>query len=254
MNNWLVKTITIVPEHGTTFETPAKGDGFSFEVTIHCVPKAVPKRRFRSEPVIDREAVLGQIRAQVRERCRQHSPFTPEEAEREINARLRPSIPQGWHVRVEVGATEQVRVLQQKAQAEQHAVAALAEVVRSRVTELGNLREHVESFLKVAAESWESRYAIALSQQPDHAAAIVNKMYDERKKEAEQLMNSVQKMVEAHKTADIYDLVIASDGALRQALASLGVAVPPIDSDPLFVPADLRGQPGAPASMRLNIE
>jgi hypothetical protein len=46
-------------------------------------------------------------------------------------------------------------------------------------------------------------------------------------------------MVDAHQTANIYELVISSEGALRQALERLGVPLPPLDTDPLFVPADI---------------
>jgi hypothetical protein len=230
------------------FETPAEGDAFGFRVVVHRTSKAGGRRHERgvwADAEEERRAADELIGSIVREVCRRHSPFRPGAAEREVNTALGNSFAQHstlarrWTVRAEIGLTEEVRELQRRSLAEQHQINAEATAVSSRLRALDEARKQAESFLTELSTSWTSRYAIKLAQHPELAAGIVEDMLVARRADADHLIKTVQDMVDAHRTADIYELVISSEGALRQALGQLGVALPPADPDPLFVPADL---------------
>ncbi|WP_219467062.1 hypothetical protein [Nonomuraea rhizosphaerae] len=177
--------------------------------------------------------------------CRRHSPFSPGTAEREANQALEAAfinhatLKRRWVARVEVSLTKEARDLERENVVRQHAITANAKAVAMRLRALDDLRRQAETFLAGLNTSWASRYAVKLAQQPELAAEVVHRMLEDRRQDAEHLVDTVQRMVEAHQTANIYDLVISSEGALRQALEQLGVALPPLDPDPLFTPADI---------------
>nr|BFE81707.1 hypothetical protein GCM10020093_043080 [Planobispora longispora] len=61
-------------------------------------------------------------------------------------------------------------------------------------------------------------------------------MVEDRRETATDLTKLVAKITEAQRTAGLYDLVLASENALRQAFERLGVPLPPLDPDSPFAP------------------
>ncbi|GLW07859.1 hypothetical protein Misp01_29890 [Microtetraspora sp. NBRC 13810] len=231
------------------FETPALGDGFAFHIVVRCVHEAGSRRQGRGirEAVEEERAKAHDVaRKVVRQVCRCHSPFEPGPAEMELNERIDAAFAEHstlrgrWTVHAEVGLTDAVRQHQRETLLEQQKLASHGETVKLRLKEMQALTAAGEQFLSSAGEQWITRYAVRLAQQPEAAADIVVQMLDERHKLAEQFVKLVNDVSAAHKQADLYDLAIASEGALRHALKQLGVDVPPLESDSLFPPRELR--------------
>lgn len=250
---WLIKQIqSPQPERESdtalTFETPAEGDGFAFQVTVKCARLAGGRKHERGV-WIDSEEELVQVHDLitdvVRKVCRAHSPFQPGAAEKAVNRDVdaalaaHSSLRSRWTVRVRVNLTDEVRELQRAAQIRQRQIVADAEAVTLRVQRLQELSDVSERFLTSAEGRWIARYAVRLAQHPESAAEIVAQMLDERQQHAERLVRLVNDMSSAHQQADIFELVIASEGALRHALKQLGVDVPPLESDSLFSAPEL---------------
>ncbi|WP_156056325.1 hypothetical protein [Streptosporangium roseum] len=221
-----------------TFETPAMGDGFAFQVTVRCARNAgVRHREAGAWPsmVEEKANVHDLVRGIVREVCRRTLAFNPEQAEEEVNGTLATLLTdRRWSVRVEVDLTEEVRRLQQDSAVAQHGTIAKAEIAALRVRKLDELSRECERFLSAATINWETLYAVRLAECPEAAADILADMLKDRQESAESLVRLVQTIADAQHSANVFDLVIASDTALRTALQRLGVPVPARADDPLL--------------------
>ncbi|MFG1947524.1 hypothetical protein [Nonomuraea sp. NPDC048826] len=229
------------------FETPALGDGFTFRVEIRCMPAVGGSRHHRglwSDATEEKAQAQGLARQVVRDVCRRHSAFLPGEAEAESNQRISSvfashSTLQGrWSVRVYVNLSEEAGNLQREAQIRKHQIISEAEEKALRLQKIQELKGISEGLLSSATDHWIARYAVRLAQHPDAAADVVAQLLDERQERAERLVKLVNEMVDVHQQAGIFDLVIASEGALRHALKQLGVDVPPLESDSIFADAE----------------
>ncbi|MEU8277551.1 hypothetical protein ACFYOK_18125 [Microbispora bryophytorum] len=251
---WLMRQFNVqqwedkMEETELEFETPALGDGFTFQVVIRCVREAGGRRHDRAFwSDVEEEQVRAHdlVRRVARDVCRRHSAFSPGQAEREtsesINAAFaaHPTLRGRWSVQVHVNLSDEVRSLQREAQMRMQKIISEGEAVALRLQKIQELTGISEGLLSSATGQWIARYAVRLAQQPEAAADVVAQMLDERQERAERLVKLVDEMVAVHQQAGIFDLVIASEGALRHALKQLGVDVPPLESDSIFADADL---------------
>ncbi|WP_344980492.1 hypothetical protein [Streptosporangium fragile] len=59
-------------------------------------------------------------------------------------------------------------------------------------------------------------------------------MPEDRRESAEDLLKLLRAVTDTHRSADVYDPVVAGDTALRAALKRLDVPVPELDPDPVL--------------------
>lgn len=236
-----------VEETELEFETPALGDGLTFQVVIRCVREAGSRRHvgaFWIGAGEERSRVHDLVRRVARDVCRRHSAFNPEQAEHEANERVnaafaaQPTLRGRWSVQVHVNLSDEVRSLQRDAQLEMRKIIWKGEEAALRLQKTRELTRISEEFLSAATGQWITRYAVRLAERPEAAAETVAQMLGERQERAEHFVKLVGEMVDAHRQAGVFDLVVASEGALRHALKQLGVDVPPLESDSIFAEAD----------------
>ncbi|MGI5268425.1 hypothetical protein ACQEUU_04685 [Nonomuraea sp. CA-218870] len=250
---WLIRQFNIANSEDDMdvteleFETPALGDGFTFHVMIRCTPVAGGRRRQGGiwGDVKEERAQAHEVARQVvREVCRRYSAFSPREAEVETSKSIlsafatHSTLRNRWSVQVYVNVSEDVRSLQREAQIRQHKIVSDAEEDALRLRKVQELAEISGGFLSSATGHWITRYAVRLAQHPEEAGDVVAQLLDERQERAERLVKLVNEMADAHQQAGIFELVIASEGALRHALKQLGVDVPPLESDSIFADAE----------------
>ncbi|MER7504813.1 hypothetical protein AB0L05_29025 [Nonomuraea pusilla] len=228
------------------FDTPALGDGFTFSVRVRCVRQAGGRRHDHGQWTDAREEqneVHDLVRRVVRDVCRRHSAFSPEKAEHATNQSIAAafsthgSLRGRWSVQAQIDPSEEVRSLRREALIRQQAIVSEADARALRLRKVQELAEISEKVLSSVGGQPKVRYVLRLAQQPDQAAEVVTQMLDEHQERAERLVNLVNEMAGAHHQAGVFDLVIASESALRHALEQLGVDVPPLESDSIFAEA-----------------
>ncbi|OUC99786.1 hypothetical protein [Streptosporangium minutum] len=230
------------------FTSPALGEAFDFTVAVRL--SRLPSDR-RSQWVPEREEtdrVSDLVRQTVRATTRRHSIFEPDTAEAAVNEALDrclagvthtdPAIICRWGARAEIGLPEEVKEIRRAHLLNMYEIEARAEATKLRVEKLRDSSAVWEGLLSEATGSSFARYAVRLTEDPENAAGIFEQMLDARKEEAGELLKLVAEIVAAQRTAGIYDLVLASDNALRQAFERLGVPLPPADPDSMFAPLD----------------
>lgn len=253
--SFLIKQFNFAPDPSPpresdilTFPSPAHGEAFDFAVTVRL--SQLPDGR-RSQPMPDREEI-GRVRAlvqqTVRVATRKHSIFEPAVAEKAVNevldgrlaeaSRIDRAIICRWSGRAELELPEEVKEIRRAHLVHMHQIEAQAEATKLRVKKLRESSAAWEQLLSEATRSSFARYAIRLTGDSDATADIFEKMLDARRKDAEELLELVAKIVDAQRAASVYDLVLASDSALRGAFERLGVPLPPANPDSLFAPLD----------------
>lgn len=239
-----------VPEKSDilSFPSPALGEAFDFAVTVRL--SRLPNGR-RSQWTADQEEIsrVGDlVRETVRATTRKHSIFEPAAAEGKVNealgdrlteaSRTDAAIISRWGGKAELALPEEVKEIRRAHMIHMHEIKAQAEATKLRVEKLRESTAVWEELLSEATESSFARYAIRLTENSDTAADIFEKMLDARREDAQELLTLVSKIVGAQQAAGVYDLVLASDSALRKAFERLGVPLPSVDPDSLFAPLD----------------
>ena len=245
---WLIKRfdnpsagVVAKDETTLTFETPALGDGFTFQVKVRCVRRAGGRGQdVWTGTKEERGKAHELLNAVIRRTCRRASAFSPDVAEEAANRAVadefarHPTLRNRWTVQIQVGPSDEVRKLQRETQLGQQKIITEADADTIRLRKIDELSE---GFLASAESRWIARCAVRLAQDPDAAAEVIAQMLNERHRLAEHLVTLVNEASAAHHRADIYNLVLASEGALRHALKQLGVQVPPPDTlSPLTMP------------------
>jgi len=231
-----------------TFSAPASGEAFDFTVAVRL--SRLPSGR-RSAWIPDREeidCVYDLVRQEVRATTRNHSIFEPSAAEKAVNEVLErrlataphvdSAIISRWRAKAELGLPEEVKTISRAHLINMYEIEAQAEATKLRVKKLRESSEVYEELLSEATKSSFARYAIRLTENPGNTADIFEQMLETRREDAEKLLTLVAKIVDAQHSANVYDLVLASDSALREAFARLGIPLPAAGPDSLFAPLE----------------
>lgn len=250
---WLIRYNVRTPEiedmgdlPEMSFSAPAKDGVYDFDITVHTSWAATGARRSHARPDPDeRDHICRRIRAETRTIAHEHSPFSPGEAEQDINVRLDRALREmtnhdnrvllRWSACAEVSLSEEVRQLQRERTRRLHQIESDAAAVELQARKAEDARLAWERFLAQASQSRYVRYAMRLAEQPHVTAQVVAEMLDDNQETAAHFLDRLDKLVTAQQRSNVYDLVVGSESALRDAMRALGLPVPPIDADP-FLP------------------
>lgn len=234
-----------------SFTTPAKGDAFDFTVTAFCSWCAEGDRAssgLRADIAEQRMNARQRIQEKVRAEARKYPPFRPHQAEEAVNEMLRAELLGAVHqcdevtvrctARVEVGLTEDVREQQRELGRKLLLVEAEAELTSLRIVKMDELRKEWLRFFEEGKDDWRTRHAVQLAEYPQDVSNVITNMLNERRQEAVRLLETIDNMVAAQRTTNVYDLVIGSETVLRKTLDVLGIPVAPTPPDSPFAPME----------------
>lgn len=226
------------------FTTPANDDVFEFVVTARldwCVKGERSFSELSADIADQRGGVHNRLREMVRDPGRRHSPFSPAEAEEDMNGALREMFDTRVHAcdeveitctpSVHVAMSEEVRAKRQELGHRLLQIEADTEVHKLRIKKWAELRDLWLGFLQEKSEEHAVRFAVQLAEYPEHIAAVMERMREERREDANRLLEIVRSVVNAQQTANVYDLVVSSETVLRNTLEMMGLDVP---SDTVF--------------------
>jgi hypothetical protein len=246
-------------KHTTTikFTTPALGDSYDFAIETECcwcasgdmTSDALRAKIDDFVPVFERI-----IKRTTRAEARKHVPYRPEDAESAINAAVKAS------VEAELAATpdldgavlnldavsqvdiaEPVRALQQDLLGQRIRATALLDISEMMASRLDELRACWREFIENGQDDWFTPYAVQLAQDPEHAAGILFAMGNQRRKDAETLVDRVAAIARGYDAMDLLEFAAASDTALRKTYEIFGIPLPdpgpaPFDDSPPELP------------------
>jgi hypothetical protein len=219
------------------FTAPACEPAYDFKVAMYCWWQP-SRRRWSARWPADAEEfakIYEIVRAAVRLISREFSIFAPAKAEQAVNERLIKEldterstalISPGWTARAEFGLPEQVRELMRKTLDEEYRIRTKAQAAKLLMSETGEVRQGWDHFLNDAAESRNGQHAVRLAEDPTNLAQALAEVLQDRRKGAENLLNLIDKIVEAQRSADILDLVVQSETVLHQTLKMMGIPLP----------------------------
>lgn len=229
------------------FPAPAREPAYQFEVTVYC--SCQPMRRWRGARWPAQQDELARayhlIRGTVRQVAVQFSIFEPGAAEREMNERLADMLKDAhldrtlslsWTARAEVALPRDVLRLMRDAVADEYKIQATARVTELRMVKTNELREGWDRFLNEAAQSPNAQHAVHLAEDSADIAETLAKVLEARRAGAKDLLTIIDNILEAHRSADILDLVVRSETVLHHTLKMMGIPIPDLDPDNLLVP------------------
>lgn len=225
------------------FETPARGDGFGFQVEIRCDWCA--EGRLDEEQLgfaIDgyQAAMPQRLAERVRGVARRYEPFRAEEAERAVNEALGEgecyesglvSCRTTACLRPAAEVLDQQRKAALELQDIEHRYAKSALQVKL----LNEVAEKWRAFLASGmagmgqdrdALSWLTPWAVLLAEQPHTAATEIGDMFRQRQKQVEEFAKFLEKQVKAYQTQDLFDFVVTNERQLGHAMRLFGLPLP----------------------------
>lgn len=227
-----------------SFTAPARGDVFDVDVTVTLSWSASGRRRQAGPDAAERDHVQGRVRAETRAITRRHSPYHSESAEREVNDALNVLLRElpvhdrrvllRWTAQAEVRPCEELRSLQQERARRLYEVDCEVAEAKRRAETAEEVRAAWERFLTGARTSELTRYAMRLAEQPQAKAEIIAEMLDKSEDTAAHFIQKLDKLMTLHKRGNLLEFLLGSETALRSAMTALGLAVPPLDPDPLL--------------------
>jgi len=226
------------------FSTPARDDVFEFVVTaqLHWCAKGERSLPDLSADIAEeRDGVHNRLREIARDPGRRHSPFSPAQAEEDINDSIREQFQTTVHAcdeveitctpSVHVAMSDEVRAKRQELGHSLLKIEANTEVHKLQLKKWAELRDLWLEFLKEKSEEHAVRFAVQLAERPVEIAGAMDRMRAERREDAERLLQIVNSVINAQQTANVYDLVVSSETVLRNTLKMMGLDVP---SDTVF--------------------
>jgi hypothetical protein len=237
------------PEETFRFQTPAKGDGYHFEVSVRCswcvqATAYPPHRKRRTQEIrnlVDeqRPVVRDRIQDTVRRIARYYPPYRPAEAEHAIGDELSACLSEGdlrVKVQVRVDVCDPVREDLRQVWKKRLVEDAEGESQKTSVQLVGELQDLWRELLldglqdigeiQTAKTAWIAPYALALAQDPQESAAeYLRKMIAHRVDHAESLLTELGELV-VDQRVEAIEFAFGSDSALRAVLKLLGVPVP----------------------------
>jgi hypothetical protein len=239
-----------------TLLTPAKGDGFDFDVRVSLIwtgPKEIDaeelRRRVQPHETVVKEAIAGQVRCVAR----RFPPNQPAEAERSLAEELhclaherRPDAGEedqvDWSTLVSVDLVDAVKVLQQEFWAQRLRQAADEEFARvrqdaddrfsrDRVDELRKLVALWREFLgdlnvdnpeKGKPSPSLARHLARLAARPGEAAQTVDALTRDWEQQSGLLLRVVEQAVVTHQNLNTYEFLMSYESALAELLRHIG--------------------------------
>ncbi|URM94238.1 hypothetical protein LUW76_07785 [Actinomadura madurae] len=232
---------------------PAKGDGYTFSVTVHftwCVtgheyPEVLAARTEEHQFIV-KERLATQVRAVSRD----FAPYEAGEAEKHFDqvaatlfADTRLEFLSGDQTdgeahpidhRTIVALDKPVRDVQREAWIKRQNAANEHELARRLVMYFGDRRLLWQQFLKSGQSEWLTPYAVALAEDPDAVAEVVERMAKDRRVEAKELADHVADQVRQYEARDAFDLMMQNDLVLRHLMELIGVPGIPPPAPPPF--------------------
>lgn len=237
----------VTPEEASyVFTAPSQGDGYKFKVSVWLWRRSTtgslvfrPWKELREDKD---HSIKDYVRDIVRRSLRQHSVFHAAQAEESANVAVQnwlanlpvDSVAGRWRAVIEVEVPDEVRKLRCAHESELYKISTRAEQIALHIEKLRVSRTICENFLREAMESSTARHAVRLTQALDNVADITDQMLAERSEKGEQLLELFAKIVDAQRHANAFELVLASESALRAAFERLDVPLPPSDPDSPF--------------------
>ncbi|MFJ1913463.1 hypothetical protein ACIOGX_16265 [Streptomyces sp. NPDC088147] len=235
--------VAVHRESTVTFETPAKGGGFGFQVEIRCDWCA--EGRLDSETLnraIDgyQLAMPERLIERVREVARAYEPFHAEEAERAVNDALREGecFENGlvscrtvafFHLAPEVVEQQRKAALELQDIEHRYAKSAL------QVERLSDVAEKWRAFLAGGLAgprqnedtlSWLTPWAVLLAERPDQAATEVGDMFRQRHKQIDEFAKILDRQIKAYHAQDLFEFVLENEQQLTHAMRVFGLPLP----------------------------
>lgn len=225
-----------------TFPAPALEPAYDFEAVAFF--RRVGTRRRRGTWWQDERDELKLAREYVRETTRnitrQFSIYVPGPAEDAVNRVVRDGgLAERWRVwaaRVELNTPEPVREVMRPSLQERYETDAKAKADERRVSTTTRLCQLWGDFLAAAAKNHTAPHALKLVKEPDQAAPVLAEMLRERQADTRELIAFVTRIVEAHHSVGLLELVEESDTALRRTLEMMGLELPARDPDAPPIP------------------
>lgn len=231
-------------ERARVFPSPAAEPAYDFTVKVR-YRRAMAVNRGSSWWLDERE--LERTREIVRETARHVSRncsiFHPGEAERLINGELDRRLADGqgrdrvpWAASVEVAVPDEVREMMRKEIRERYLIESHARADEVRLNTTEQLRRRWAELLANAAREPLAPHAFELAENPEGIAKVLRDVLEGRQADVDKWLGLVSKIVEAHKSAGVLELVVESDTVLRKTMEMMGIELPPLDPDAPFVP------------------
>lgn len=233
------------------FSAPARESAYDFKVLVYCSRQAATRRRLGRSLAYQVELghVYEIVRGVVRRTAREFSIFEPGAAERAINERLADKLSGAavrsdrflvsrWAARAEVTLPDEVLALMRKTLGEEYEIKTRATTGALRMTTVDELRLGWDRFLNDVAQSRNARHAVQLAEDPQNIAQVLEQILQGRQDEAENLLTLIDRIVQAHLSADILDLAVNSETVLRQTLKMLGIPLPETTASSLLAPLE----------------
>jgi hypothetical protein len=246
-----------------SFGTPARGDAYDFTISVSLCWCATGR--------IDREAMLEKIKARVPEAnaeiteavrsvARRFVPYRPDLAEEHIAAAVKSAVKSVLDTtrdddgiqltcapRTAVAVTAEIRDMQRQYVAPEMSFEARCSLSKLAAERLGELRDTWRGFIEKGLSEWSTPYAISLALRYDEAAKILFAMREDRRREAEGLVDTIAQVASGHDRLDLLEFAVASDSALRKTYELLGIPLPEPAADSLFsAPPPITSGEGAP--------
>lgn len=236
-----------MPRETFTLTTPAQDDAFDFAVSVLVkweVRGTAPGEPLRQADPEELERFIASsrrgmrevIEERVRPVARRFPPYRAAEAESEIARELQACFHDGdlqARVRVRVDVTEPVREELRKVWIARLHVDAKGDMRKDDVRLTSELQDIWHEVLRkgltefgevdIARASWIAPYALALTEEPEHAASYLQLMLDKRIGNAVELLDNLSKIVLSGDHVDALEIAFQSDSALRAVLRELGV-------------------------------
>ncbi|MET9239826.1 hypothetical protein [Nonomuraea sp. NPDC003709] len=222
--------------------SPAKGDAYDFSVTLFRTATSGGKRTSAlfSDEMPEAEAVLQRACQEVRSTTRRFEITAPGAAEQATNERLQAISGSmtgvyRWAVRAEVNVPEEIRQLNRAAHKRQHDIRADADAALLRIKSTDEVRQEWQDFLTTVVGSAQVEHAIKLAVSPEQLPQIIAELVEQRQQGAQQLLGTVDSIMQRYETVDMLNFVVRNETVLRRTLELLGLPVPPLEDDTLLV-------------------
>lgn len=245
-----VPEITAVHRASTvSFETPAKGGGFGFQVEIRCdwcAEGRLDQGTLNSAIDGYQAAMPQRLAERVRDIARMYQPFHAEEAERAVNQVLREGecFENGLvscRTTASVQPAPQVMEQQCKAALELQEIEHRYAKSALQVQLLDDVAQQWRAFLAGGlvgvrkddhdSIAWLTPWAVLLAEQPDKAATEVGEMFRQRQEQFENFVKLLGRQEKEYKAQDLFEFVARNESQLGHAMRLFGLPMPGENDD-----------------------
>ncbi len=245
---WGPRAIEVSDSQEVHIQSPALGDAFVFEVTIHCTwlgrGHELDGRRLQREIRDRQQQVEALFQATVGAITREHRPHACAEVERRINEELSTH---SWPVnggaeitcrgRATVGLDPAIRDMRREAGLRSVQLDVEREATRQQVE---RLRDQVALWRGLLSE-WTSdptvSDAVVLALRPDELENIAVRPQTMVDPERERLIAEASRWLERTQELEVEEMLFGFDSALRALMRHLGIPPPP-PAESVARPAD----------------